>query len=110
MMANLMLMMNETMAKQQESLLKILEDRDVSNRRNEMVTENVVVLDRGCTQEIEQAFDSSECEEGQKVRFGSQMLSGLALTWWNVTKSTLAPMILAQLTWTSFKGKVMEKF
>ncbi|KAI3728939.1 hypothetical protein L6452_17584 [Arctium lappa] len=114
MLATMMLVMNEAMAKQKEFLLKIIEDRGMSNRMNETVTENVVVIGSGgnpteepttidvrqgrraCSyksflccnplefsgsdnpvacmnwiQETEQAFDSSECEEGQNVRFGS---------------------------------------
>ncbi|KAI3673057.1 hypothetical protein L6452_39167 [Arctium lappa] len=132
----------EAMAKQQEFLVKMLEDRDVSNRRNEMVVENFVVAGsrgtgqgnptedptamdvrqgrRACSyksfmcskppgfsgsddpiacmnwiREIEQAFDLSECEEVQKVKFGSQMLRGPTLIWWNVTKSTLSTTVLA---------------
>ncbi|KAI3684865.1 hypothetical protein L6452_34092 [Arctium lappa] len=121
-------MMNEAMAKHQESLLKIFDDRDVSNRRNETVAENIQVIvfggtvhvnqteepiinevsqgKRACSyksflcckppefsgsedpvacmkwiQGIKQGFNSSECEEGQRVRFGSQMLRDTTLTW-----------------------------
>ncbi|KAI3715649.1 hypothetical protein L6452_22635 [Arctium lappa] len=41
-MANMMLAMREEMAKQQEFLLKVIEDRDVNNRRSETVVENIV--------------------------------------------------------------------
>ncbi|KAI3684129.1 hypothetical protein L6452_33348 [Arctium lappa] len=40
--ASVMLAMREEMAKQQEFLLKAMEDRDVNNRRSETVVENVV--------------------------------------------------------------------
>ncbi|KAI3757641.1 hypothetical protein L6452_05184 [Arctium lappa] len=42
MMANMMLAMREEMAKQQEFLLKVIENRDVNNRRSETVVENIV--------------------------------------------------------------------
>ncbi|KAI3758179.1 hypothetical protein L6452_05732 [Arctium lappa] len=42
-MANMMLAMREEMAKQQEFLLKVIEDRDVNNRRSKTVVENIVV-------------------------------------------------------------------
>ncbi|KAI3702180.1 hypothetical protein L6452_27906 [Arctium lappa] len=42
MMASMMLAMREEMAKQQEFLLKVIEDRDVNNRRSETVVENIV--------------------------------------------------------------------
>ncbi|KAI3678392.1 hypothetical protein L6452_37682 [Arctium lappa] len=41
--ASVMLAMREEMAKQQEFLLKAMEDRDVNHRRSETVVENVVV-------------------------------------------------------------------
>ncbi|KAI3715241.1 hypothetical protein L6452_22214 [Arctium lappa] len=42
MMASMMLAMREEMAKQQEFLLKVIEDRNVNNRRSETVVENIV--------------------------------------------------------------------
>ncbi|KAI3701800.1 hypothetical protein L6452_27151 [Arctium lappa] len=48
-MANMMLVMNEVMAKQQEFLLKVIEDRDVSNQRNETIAENIEVIGSGGT-------------------------------------------------------------
>ncbi|KAI3685843.1 hypothetical protein L6452_35104 [Arctium lappa] len=43
-MANMKLAMDETMAKQQEFLLKVIEDRDVSHRRIEAIAEKAVVV------------------------------------------------------------------
>ncbi|KAI3669693.1 hypothetical protein L6452_41033 [Arctium lappa] len=41
-MASMMLAMREEMAKQQEFLLKVIDDRDVNNRRSETVVKNIV--------------------------------------------------------------------
>ncbi|KAI3758747.1 hypothetical protein L6452_06319 [Arctium lappa] len=41
-MSSMMLAMREEMAKQQEFLLKVIEDHDVNNRRSETVVENIV--------------------------------------------------------------------
>ncbi|KAI3746349.1 hypothetical protein L6452_08779 [Arctium lappa] len=46
-MASMMLAMREEMAKQQEFLLKVIEDRDVNNRRSETVVENIVAVSGG---------------------------------------------------------------
>ncbi|KAI3672728.1 hypothetical protein L6452_38825 [Arctium lappa] len=43
-MATIMLAMDEAMAKQQEFLLKVIEDRDVSHRRVEAIAEKVVAV------------------------------------------------------------------
>ncbi|KAI3770326.1 hypothetical protein L6452_01454 [Arctium lappa] len=43
-MANMMLAMDEAMAKQQEFLLKVIEDRDVSHRRIEAIMEKAVAV------------------------------------------------------------------
>ncbi|KAI3735955.1 hypothetical protein L6452_15482 [Arctium lappa] len=60
--------------------------------------------------EIEQAFRSSECGESQKAIFGSQMLRGAALTWWNAYSTSVEATVLAKLSWETFKKKVMEEF
>ncbi|KAI3698051.1 hypothetical protein L6452_31161 [Arctium lappa] len=49
MMAIMMQAMNSTMSKQQEFFMKILEDKDASNRRNKMVMENVLIVGSGGT-------------------------------------------------------------
>ncbi|KAI3673781.1 hypothetical protein L6452_39911 [Arctium lappa] len=60
--------------------------------------------------ELEQAFRSSGCGENQKAVFGSQMLREAALTWWNVYSASIEATVLAQLSWETFKKKVMEEF
>ena len=138
---------NEAMAKQRESFAKMLEDRDTSQRRHETVEENVgtgpgiaeaiVVTEetlvtgnrekgkaKGCSfkgflgckpsefrgttepatclhwlQEVEMAFEASECDDSQRVRFASQLLKGEALAWWNLTRVALSPNVLARLPW-----------
>ncbi|KAI3757500.1 hypothetical protein L6452_05040 [Arctium lappa] len=154
MMDRMMQAMNAAMAQQQEMFMKLLEDRDASNRRPETVAENVIVAGSGgsepvvppneipppgppkaCTfktflgcrppefkgtddpllcmnwvREMEQAFRSSECGEGQKAIFGSQMLRGTSLTWWNVYSSSVEATVLAKLSWSTFKKKLMEEF
>ncbi|KAI3746130.1 hypothetical protein L6452_08552 [Arctium lappa] len=60
--------------------------------------------------EMEQDFRSSECGESQKDVFGSQMLRGAALTWWNVYSTSIESTVLAKLGWETFKKKVMEEF
>ncbi|KAI3734991.1 hypothetical protein L6452_14474 [Arctium lappa] len=47
MMDRMMHAMNAAMAQQQEMFLKLLEDRDASNRRHEAVAENIVVAGSG---------------------------------------------------------------
>ncbi|KAI3707060.1 hypothetical protein L6452_25248 [Arctium lappa] len=49
--------------------------------------------------EVEMAFESSECDVSQWVKFASQLLRGEALIWWNLTRSALTPEVLAKLTW-----------
>ncbi|KAI3665770.1 hypothetical protein L6452_44401 [Arctium lappa] len=144
------------MDKRDEKLLKILEDRDTSNRRHETVEDNAVLgsggadnavgteeravradrgKERGCSfktflcsrapefsgttdplacikwiQDVEMAFESSECADAQRVKFASQLLRGDALSWWNITRRALAPEILAKLPWSAFKKKIMEKY
>ncbi|XP_024984093.1 uncharacterized protein LOC112520019 [Cynara cardunculus var. scolymus] len=60
--------------------------------------------------EIEQAFRACDCDEGQKVKFGSQMLRGAALTWWNIAISTMKATDLTKMSWTTFKEKVMDEY
>ncbi|KAI3759008.1 hypothetical protein L6452_06581 [Arctium lappa] len=55
--------------------------------------------------EIEHAFRACDCEEIQKVKFGSQMIRGSTLTWWNVFTSTLEDSVVAKMTWALFKEK-----
>lgn len=38
------------------------------------------------------------------------MFRGEALTWWNLTRSTLTPDVLAKLLWPTFKKKVLDKY
>ncbi|KAI3716247.1 hypothetical protein L6452_23456 [Arctium lappa] len=60
--------------------------------------------------EMEQAFRSSECGEDQRVIFGSRMLRGIALTWWDVYSASLEPTVLDQLSWSTFKEKLLEEY
>ncbi|XP_024989348.1 uncharacterized protein LOC112523908 [Cynara cardunculus var. scolymus] len=60
--------------------------------------------------EIEQAFRACDCDEGQKAKFGSQMLRGAALTWWNIVISTIEAQELAKMSWATFKEKVLEEY
>ncbi|XP_024969588.1 uncharacterized protein LOC112508954 [Cynara cardunculus var. scolymus] len=60
--------------------------------------------------EIEQAFRACDYDEGQKEKFGSQILRGAALTWWNIVISTIEVKELAKMSWATFKKKVMEEF
>lgn len=154
---DMMRTMNETMEKQQELFMKLLEHRDTSHRRYEPVAENVIVAGSGGTEneiptegvvtletrqagrvcsfktflscrppdfkgtddpvicmnwirEMEQAFQTCECGESQKAKFGSQMLRGAALTWWNAYSTSLEASVLARLSWTTFKKKVLEEY
>ncbi|KAJ9554217.1 hypothetical protein OSB04_018262 [Centaurea solstitialis] len=160
MLDNVMKAVNEAMSKQQESFMKMLEDREASQRRNEAVGENagngsgdaevVVVTEetrttgdkekekakakgcsyknflgckppefRGCSdpvvcmywlREMEMAFEASECDSSQRVKFASHLLKGEALTWWNLTRSSLTPEVYARLSWAEFKKKMLEKY
>ncbi|KAI3702757.1 hypothetical protein L6452_28509 [Arctium lappa] len=60
--------------------------------------------------EMEQAFRSSECGEEQRVIFGSRMLRGIALTCWDVYSASLEPTVLDQLSWSTFKEKLLEEY
>ncbi|KAI3720369.1 hypothetical protein L6452_21285 [Arctium lappa] len=60
--------------------------------------------------EMEQAFRSSECGEDQKVIFGSRMLRGTTLTWWNVYSASVETAILEKLSWATFKEKLLEEY
>ncbi|KAI3667585.1 hypothetical protein L6452_42651 [Arctium lappa] len=60
--------------------------------------------------EVEMAFESSECDPSQRVKFASQLLWGEALIWWNLTRSVLTPEVLAKLTWPVFKEKIIDKY
>ncbi|KAI3729090.1 hypothetical protein L6452_17738 [Arctium lappa] len=147
------LAMTSAMTQQQEFFMKLLEDRDASNRQPETMAENVVVgsggpnvvlieepsvegirpKTKGCTyktflgchpkefagsdspiacmywlKEMEMAFEASECDSSQRVKFASQLLRGEALIWWNLTRSALVPEVLAKLTWPVFKEKLMD--
>ncbi|KAI3706750.1 hypothetical protein L6452_24692 [Arctium lappa] len=149
------LAMTSAMTQQQEFFMKLLEDRDASNRQPETMAENVVVgsggpnvvmveepsaegirpKTKGCTyktflgchpkefagsdspiacmhwlKEMEMAFEASECDSSQRVKFASQLLRGEALIWWNLTRSALVPEVLAKLTWPVFKEKLMDKY
>ncbi|KAI3665932.1 hypothetical protein L6452_44567 [Arctium lappa] len=116
--SSIMQMMNSAMDKRDERLMKVLEDRDASNRRHETVGDNEV-MGSGTTnpltcmkwiQDVEMAFESSECADSQRVKFASQLLRGDALSWWNVTRRALTTEVLAKLTWPTFKKKIMEKY
>ncbi|XP_024962213.1 uncharacterized protein LOC112502502 [Cynara cardunculus var. scolymus] len=106
------------MAQQQEFFMKLWEDRDVNNCKHEVVAENPPefmgsddpVACMNWLQEIEQALRACDCDEGQKVKFGSQMLRGAALTWWNIVISTIEVTELTKMSWTTFKEKVMEEY
>ncbi|KAJ9544097.1 hypothetical protein OSB04_023804 [Centaurea solstitialis] len=74
---------------------------------------------RGCNEpitcmywlrEMEMAFEASECDDSQRVKFASHLLKGEALTWWNLTRSSLTPEVLARLSWGDFKKKMLEKY
>ncbi|XP_024961593.1 uncharacterized protein LOC112502021 [Cynara cardunculus var. scolymus] len=60
--------------------------------------------------EIEQAFRACDCDEGQKEKFGSQMLRGATLTWWNIVISTVEVTELAKMSWATFKENVLEEY
>ncbi|KAI3747580.1 hypothetical protein L6452_10085 [Arctium lappa] len=60
--------------------------------------------------EVEMAFESSECNDSQRVKFTSQLLRGDALIWWNLTRSALNPEVLGKLTWPVFKKKIIDKY
>ncbi|KAI3702884.1 hypothetical protein L6452_28637 [Arctium lappa] len=60
--------------------------------------------------EMEQAFRSSKCGEEQRVIFGSRLLRGIALTWWDVYSTSLEPAVLDQLSWSTFKKKLLEEY
>ncbi|KAJ9567767.1 LOW QUALITY PROTEIN: hypothetical protein OSB04_003733 [Centaurea solstitialis] len=152
---NVMKAVNEAMSKQQESFMKMLEDRETSQLRNEAVGENagngsgdaerrpespetrrkkrrkrrgahtktfwdanhpssVGVTNRLRAyigfREMEMAFEASECDDSQRVKFASHLLKGEALTWWNLTRSSLTPEIYARLSWAEFKKKMLEKY
>ncbi|KAJ9562131.1 hypothetical protein OSB04_007291 [Centaurea solstitialis] len=143
MLDSVMKAVNEAMSKQQESFMKMLEDRDASHRRNETVGENaatasgdaeVVVVteetrvtgdkEKGKTKGAptrtswgvnrrssgDMAFEASECDSSQRVKFASHLLKGEALTWWNLTRSSLTPEVYARLSWAEFKKKMLEKY
>ncbi|KAI3746734.1 hypothetical protein L6452_09173 [Arctium lappa] len=59
---------------------------------------------------VDIAFESSECDVSQRVKFTSQLLRGEALIWWNLTRSALTPEVLMKLTWPVFKKKIMNKY
>ncbi|KAI3692422.1 hypothetical protein L6452_32237 [Arctium lappa] len=61
-------------------------------------------------QDVEMAFESSECTNSQRVKFGSQLLRGDALSWWNITRRDITLEVLAQITWPIFKKKLMQKY
>ncbi|KAI3746259.1 hypothetical protein L6452_08685 [Arctium lappa] len=61
-------------------------------------------------QNVEMAFELSECGDSQRAKFSSQLLRGEALTWWNLTRKALTPEVLAKLTWPTFKKKIMDKY
>ncbi|KAJ9542143.1 hypothetical protein OSB04_028649 [Centaurea solstitialis] len=74
---------------------------------------------RGCNEpitclywlrEMEMAFEASECDDSQRVKFASHLLKGEALTWWNLTRTSLTPEVLAVLPWSEFKKKMLEKY
>ncbi|KAI3678290.1 hypothetical protein L6452_37577 [Arctium lappa] len=60
--------------------------------------------------EMEHDFRTSECGEGQKAKFGSQMLQGEALTLWNIYSMSLEASVLAKMDWEIFKRKVLEEY
>ncbi|XP_024974913.1 uncharacterized protein K02A2.6-like [Cynara cardunculus var. scolymus] len=91
------------MAQQQEFFMKLLEDIYGNTRKHEAVAENVTMGGSG-------AFRACDCDEGQKVKFGSQMLRGASLTWWNIVISTIEVTELTKMSWTTFKEKVMEEY
>ncbi|KAJ9566000.1 hypothetical protein OSB04_001966 [Centaurea solstitialis] len=134
---NVMKAVNEAMTKQQESFVKILEDREASQRRNEAwgrMPEMVPGMPRhwwspkrpgspetrkgrkqrrkGALTKISwvMAFEASECDDSQRVKFASHLLKGEALTWWNLTRSSLTPEVYARLSWAEFKKKMLEKY
>ncbi|KAI3685832.1 hypothetical protein L6452_35092 [Arctium lappa] len=98
------LAMTSAMTQQQEFFMKLLEDRD------EFAGSDNPVACVYWLKELEMAFDSSEFDPSQRVKFASQLLRGEALIWWNLTQSTLTPEVLAKLTWTVFKEKIMDKY
>ncbi|KAI3684706.1 hypothetical protein L6452_33931 [Arctium lappa] len=119
---SMMQAMNSAMAQQQEFFMKLLEDRDASHRQPEMMAENIVngsgggpavvitedQLENGSKGKM--AFEFSECDVSQRVKFASQLLRGETLIWWNLTRFALTPEVLAKLTWSVFKQKIMDKY
>ncbi|KAJ9564187.1 hypothetical protein OSB04_000153 [Centaurea solstitialis] len=74
---------------------------------------------RGCNEpitclywlrEMEMAFEASECDDSQRVKFASHLLKGEALTWWNLTRSSISPEVYARLSWADLKKKMLEKY
>ncbi|KAJ9556056.1 hypothetical protein OSB04_010670 [Centaurea solstitialis] len=147
---NIMKAVAKAMNKQQESFVKMLEDREASQRRNEAVGENagndsgdaevVVVTEKtrmtgekekakakgcsyknflgskplefhGCNEPITCMYWLREMEMAfEAIKFASHLLRGEALTWWNLTRSSLTPEVLARLSWGEFKKKMLEKY
>ncbi|KAI3669036.1 hypothetical protein L6452_40255 [Arctium lappa] len=114
-MMDMMRAMNETMAKQQELFMKLLEDCDGNQRRHETIEENIVIAGSGGTggeilTDGVATLETRDCEERQKVKYGSQLLWGTTLTWWNVFTSTIEESVLAKMSWAEFKKKILEEY
>ncbi|KAI3715309.1 hypothetical protein L6452_22288 [Arctium lappa] len=120
---DIMRAMKETMAKRQELFMKLLEDRETRQLGKECSYNSFLccklpelsgtdepVKCMNWLKEIEQAFRACDCDEGQKVKYGSQMLRVSALTWWNVFTTTIEESVLSKMAWTEFKRKLLEEY
>lgn len=59
--------------------------------------------------EIERIFQVTECDENQKVRFGTHMLSEEADDWWVATRTELEAEG-GEVTWAVFRERFLRKY
>ncbi|GJS52517.1 putative nucleotidyltransferase, ribonuclease H [Tanacetum coccineum] len=60
--------------------------------------------------DMEQTFESCDCDEQHKVKYAVRMLKGRVLDWWDTMCGALGTVIIAHLTWDSFSAKVKEGY
>ncbi|KAL4584251.1 hypothetical protein LXL04_008847 [Taraxacum kok-saghyz] len=118
-MSDMMKLLEMAMTQQQETFAKMMADQNAVNHQftvhgnpigDSGRNQNVNPINSELNMETKQAFETSECDEQQKVRFTSQMFLKQALDWWNIIRDNLGSEAAMKMPWSYFKHKVIGNY
>ena len=60
--------------------------------------------------EIDQVFDSCDCEPEHRVKYVVRMLKGRALLWWDTVVAAIDRAEIDRMSWSDFSARVQKKY